>query len=375
MRIGVDARPLTGARAGIGNYLHSLLRALAPLSGHEFVLYAHRPIDFPAPGPRWRTRVYPSLRVPGTLWLQLYAPRLLKQDGLDVFWGAHFLLPLRLARELPATVTVYDLVPVLFPRTMAWTNYAVMRLFLRPSLRRAEHVMTISQSVADDLERVMGIPAARVTVVPPGLRNEFGPRDREEARARTRDRWELSRPYLLTVGTVEPRKNLTTLLRALGRLPRRFRDRYHLLVAGAPGWRTSALGALAAPLVQDGTLRFLGYVPDAVMPDLYAGAELFVYPSLYEGFGIPVAEAMACGVPVVASDIPALHEVAGKAAEYVAPTDESAWAGALERILGDQAQQESMRGLGLQRVRAFSYDRSARRVLTILEELGSRAGR
>lgn len=375
MRIGVDARSLSGMRGGIGNYLRALLQALAPLSDHEFLLYSHRPIDLPANGPRWRARVRPGLLEPGPLWLQLHAPRLLTRDRVDLFWGAHFLLPLGLRRDIPTALTVYDLVPVLFPQTMEWRNYAVMRMFLRPSLRRAQHVMTISQAVADDLQRLMGIAPERITVIPPGVRDGFVPGDPDEARRRVRDRWELSRPYLLTVGAIEPRKNLVTLLDALARLPGQVRDRYHLVVVGAPGWKRSAVRALAAPFVRDGTVRFLGYAPDAEMPSLYAGADLFVYPSLYEGFGIPVAEAMACGTPVVASDIPVLREVAGTAATYVAPTDGSAWARTIERVLGDAPLLDSMRALGVQRARAFSYDRSARRVLTVLERLASGGGR
>jgi len=372
MRIGIDARPLVGRRAGIGHYLNGVLRALAPLTDHEVILYAHRPIDAPPLGHHWRMNVRPGPRGTGPLWLQLFGPSLIAHDRLDVFWGAHFLLPVALGSDIPAAVTVYDLVPVLFPQTMEWPNYAVLRLFLRPSLRRAQRVMTISQAVADDLQRLMGVPPGRIAVIPPGVRDGFVPLDPEEARRHVRDRWGLPGPYLLTVGTIEPRKNLPILLRAYGRLPTAFRARHPLVVVGASGWNTREVSALGAPFVEEGTLRFVGYVPDAEMPWLFAAASLFVYPSLYEGFGIPVLEAMASGLPIVASDIPVLREVAEGAAVYAPPGAAASWTSAIERVLADPALQAAMRDAGIKRAASYSFGRAARQVLAVLEQLGAR---
>lgn len=368
MRIGIDARPLAGPPAGIRTYLGELLRAVAEVDHeHEFILYAHRPVVFEAPNAQFQIRVRRTLKGLGPFWLQLYGPRLVRADGVDLFWGAHFLLPLRLPHRLPAAVTIYDLVPFLFPQTMQPSNYMITRIFLPPSLARAQRIMVISESVAADVRRVFGISADRITVVTPGVRDGFVPRDPVEARRRMTQRLGLDpqRAYLLTVGTVEPRKNLLTLVSALASLPRATRARISLLVAGAPGWKTSVLYDAARVLVQEGTVRFLGFVSHDDLPWLYAGAAMLLFPSLYEGFGIPVIEAMASGAPVVASDIPVTREVAGDAALFVAPTAALDWAKAITALLDDAPRRARMSERGLARAATYSFEQSARRLLDV----------
>lgn len=369
MRIGVDARPLASPKTGIGHYLTGLLGALAELDArHEFVLYAHRAIEF-APLPRgWRIHTHRGIKGTGPIWLQLYGTRLAVRDGIDLFWGAHFFLPLRLPRHIPAIVTVYDLVPFLYPQTMEIRNYLVTRLLLPPTLARAQQIMVISQSVAVDLQRLFSIPADRMSVVPPGVRPQFHPRDPAEAARRVAGLG-IDRPYVLTVGTVEPRKNLRTLLRAWNAVPREDRDGVVLVVAGARGWRSSSLYAEAGPLIEAGVVRFLGYVADSELPWLYAGARAFVFSSLYEGFGMPVTEAMACDVPVIGSDIPVVREVAGDAAVYVGPTDVPGWTTAMAQVLTDAGSLPRNRTLGRQRAAQYTFERSAALLLSVLEDL------
>ncbi len=372
MRIGIDARPLVGPPAGIRTYLSELLNAVAKLDeAHEFILYAHRPVAFEAPNSRFQVRVRRNLKGLGPLWLQVYGPRLAEADEVDLFWGAHFLLPLRLQRRVPAVVTVYDLVPFLFPQTMQLSNYLVTRLFLPPSLARAQRIMVISESVAADVRRVFRISSDRMSVVTPGVRAGFGPRDPVEARRRIAARFGLDpqRPYLLSVGTVEPRKNLLTLVNALASLPRATRMRFSLVIAGAPGWKTSALYNAAQPLVNEGAVRFLGFVSHDDLPWLYAGAVLFLFPSLYEGFGIPVVEAMASGVPVVASDIPVMREVAGHAGVFASPTAPDEWAKAIMGLLDDSSRQAQMRERGLSQAARYTFQQSALRLLDVFDAL------
>ena len=373
MRIGIDARPLAGPLAGIRTYLGELLKAFAELNaGHEFILYSHRPVAFDAPSSRFQVRIRKTVMNVGTLWLQLHAPRQAVEDGIDLFWGAHFLLPLRLPRRIPAVVTIYDLVPFFFPQTMQLSNYLVTRFLLPPSLARAQRIMVISESAATDVGRVFGISPDRITVVTPGVRAGFVPRDPVEARQQVAGRLGLDsqRPYLLTVGTVEPRKNLRTLVRAVASLPRATRMRFSLLVAGAPGWKSSGLHDEARALVREGTLRFLGFVSHDDLPWLYAGASMFLFPSLYEGFGIPVIEAMASGVPVVGSDIPVVREIARNAAVFVAPTAADAWARTIVELLDDPARQATMREQGIVQVADYTFEQSARRLLDVFAAVG-----
>lgn len=376
MRIGVDARPLTGPPAGMKTYLGELLHAVAGLDGrHEFILYAHRPITFDIPSSRFQVRIRRALMDVGTLWLQLHAPALAAADSVDLFWGSDFLLPLRLPRRIPAAVTVYDLVPFLFPQTMQLSNYLVTRFLLPPSLARAKRIMVISESVAADVRRIFGISLDRISVVTPGVRREFAARDPFEARRRISERLGIDtrRPYLLTVGTVEPRKNLLTLVKALASLPRATRMRFSLLVAGAPGWKTSPLYDAARSLVLEGAVRFLGFVSDDDLPWLYAGADLFLFPSFYEGFGIPVVEAMASGVPVVASDIPVMREVAGQAGVLVAPTASVAWAKTIVDLLDDSTQRAEMRERGFAQAARYTFEQSAHRLLDVFDALAARS--
>lgn len=370
MKIGIDARPLIGPPTGIGNYLRGLLQAMATRDERdEFVLYAPHPIGLPLPNGRWRTHVRRGIKgTNGALWLQFYGRRFAERDGINLFWGAHFLLPIWLTPRIPAVVTVYDLVPFLFPETMEVRNYLALRTLLRPSLARANRVITISQTAASDLHTRLGVPAEKIAVITPGVASQFAPRDRDEARRRVARTWGLLAPYLLFVGTLEPRKNLTTLLSAFASLSPATRRNWTLVVIGAPGWKNAVIHAAAASLKREGTVRFLGYVPDDELPWLYAGATTLTFPSLYEGFGVPILEAMASGLPVIASDIPVTREVAGDAAVFVPPTDISAWARAMERIIDDAPARADLTVRSLERARRFSFERSAREFLALCEE-------
>lgn len=367
MKIGIDARPLISRRTGIGNYVWGILQALERAgNGHEFFLYSPRALQVSLPGPHWRTRIHRGLvGANGTLWLQWYGRRLIERDEIDVFWGAHFLLPVRLHRRIPAVVTIYDLVPFLFPQTMELRNYLAMRLLVPASLRRAQQVITISGTARADLHRILKVPLERITVIPPGVAPQFGPRDPEEARVRVARTLSLRGPYVLAVGTVEPRKNLLTLIGAYGALPAAFTRRHPLVIAGAGGWKDSAIRAAAAPLTGEGALRFLGYVPDDELPWLYAGATMLLFPSLYEGFGIPVIEAMACGTPVVVSDIAVLREVAGDAATFVPATDVQRWSETILALADNSTEREMLRARGHRRAAGFSFQESTRRLLGV----------
>jgi glycosyltransferase involved in cell wall biosynthesis len=377
MKIGIDARPLIGSQTGIARYFHEMLRALARVDRrHEFILYAPRPLAFQPPNNRWRTHIDQGLwPTSGVVWLQVYGRRLVERDHVDLFWGAHFLLPLRLTRRIPALLTVYDLVPFLLPRTMVVGNYVALRILLPSSLARAQYVITISRTTALDLERKLRIPPEKISVIPPGVAPQFGPRGPEETRTRTANTWGIVKPYLLFVGTLEPRKNLVTLLKAYALLPPAVRKRWILVAAGAEGWKTSSIRAAAEPLEAEGQVRFLGYVPDAELPWLYAGATALVFPSRYEGFGMPVIEAMASGLPVLASDIPVTREVAGDAALFVPPLDAQGWARAMEQVIQDGRARASLREHGLERAGQYSFDRSAGLFLDIFNRFGPTEGR
>lgn len=328
MRIGLDGRPLLGRRTGVGRYMFEICRELdLLLPGAEFFVYTPKPVELPPVSARWRFRVETRKWAQGLkpiAWLKLRAGALCRKDNLDAFWGSATLFP-----SLPAGVrlvsTVYDLTFRVAPGTMSRTHRLAQRLYFARDVQRADHVVAISHGTAMRLQRWLG--GALAAVAPPGLSPAFHPRD-AAAVSGTLRKFGIAQPYFLTVGTWEPRKNLELLVRVFrelreeGELPG-----HHLVLAGGAGWKDERLRQLlhvgrsvSTPAVAEGVTA-TGFVTDEDLAGLYTGCRAFVFPSLYEGFGIPVLEARACGAPVVASDLPELREAGGEGAIYVAPTD------------------------------------------------------
>lgn len=373
LRVGVDARALTEPGAGVARYLRGLLRALAGDHALEFVLYSPKPLydrTFPA---HWRVRVIPPpLRGKAPLWFQGILPWIAFRDRIDVFWGPNGILPVAMSYKIPCILTVHDLVHLRFPQTMDTRNYAVSRMFFRVSLQRAARVVTNSRTTADEVLAVYRLSRAKVDVVSPGVADYFQRQNVDAVTAWCVATLGIRPPYLLFVGTLEPRKNLATLLRAVSHLPAEMRSACPLLVCGAPGWKTSNLGAEVVGLVMDGSVRFLGYMPDDSLPWLYSGAVLFLFPSLYEGFGIPVVEAMKCGTVVIAADLPATREVAGDAAMFLPPLAPDLWTQAIISLLHDDRRRAELRVRGEQRARTYSWEKSADRFRSVLHAVGGR---
>jgi glycosyltransferase involved in cell wall biosynthesis len=259
--------------------------------------------------------------------------------------------------------TVHDLVPLRFPALVPARHRWAVRCLLGGALRRAARVIAVSEATRAELLARYRLPAARVAVVPEAAASQFTP-PTAPAVAAVRARYGLAHPYVLFVGFLEPKKNLGTLLEAVARLRRRGAwGGTELVIVGAPGWGADP-AARAQALGLEGTVRLLGPVPDADLPALYAGALAFAFPSLWEGFGLPVLEAMASGAPVAASNRGALPEITAGAALLAEPEPE-AFAEALGELVGDAALRERLRSAGLARAAAFSWERTARETLAI----------
>ena len=351
MLVAMDIRPMQGPAAGIGNYAGELARRFARDGrGHRFVFYARAGAgDVALDG----AAEVVFLDAPGALWHAAAVADAWRR-GVALYHSTHSLLVPALG-PLPTVVTIHDASAVLFPETHDLRVRASYRL-LRLAARRARLVLTVSASARRDLEAV-GIPGERVRAVYNGVDDALarpGDGDLDAALARRG----LPRGYVLFVGTVEPRKNLERLAAACVRagLP--------LVVAGRLGWRAApsvaALGAANA--------RMLGYVPRRELPALLAGAAVFAYPSLNEGFGLPLLEAMACGTPVVTSRGGATEEIAGDAARLVDPTDVAALAAALREVALDEGVAAGLRERGARRVNAFSWERCADETAVVFAE-------
>jgi glycosyltransferase involved in cell wall biosynthesis len=357
MRITIDAIPTLFRSAGIKNYLYYWIRHLEQQpSGFEIRLFpwlkSLSELDHEASV----TRSVSTVARVGAVFLLNRFPAALSQHlgpATDIFHAAKLLTPPRRAK---LTATIHDCTCWLVPETQLPMNIAGDKQFAERILARADGLIAVSESTRNDAVRILKLPEKKICVIYHGVSGRFFHTDEMDVQA-VRSRLNLNRPYLLFVGTIEPRKNVDTLLDAYQALPPSIRDEFTLVIAGPRGWDRRTLARLASPAPQ---VRYLGYVPEEDLPGLYAGAAAFVYPSLYEGFGFPVAQAMAAGTPVVTSAVSSLPEITGGAALLVDPHSESDLRNALRRILTSPSLQDELRQSGKIQAQRFSWSRCAR---------------
>ena len=276
----------------------------------------------------------------------------LRRHGHALFHSPNYFLPPFPGR---AVATVHDLSHVLYPGFHPLARVEYMNRAFPDSLRRADHLITDAESVRQEVIQQFGWSPERITAVPLGVDPKFHPRSQGELQPLLQILGLVSGQYSLCVGTIEPRKNIDRLLTAYESLPQGLRYQYPLVLAGAPGWNSGPTHERVKKAQSAGWLLYLAFVPQDDLPSLYAGARLFAYPSLYEGFGLPVLEAMASGVPVVTSDTASLPEVVGDTAWLVNPQDTDSIASALEQGLQDEAWRTNAGDRGLARALSFTW--------------------
>lgn len=333
MRLGIDARPLVGNLTGTGTWTMRLLREL-PNHIPNLEIIAYTPPSqvptLPETICKFSVRDEPSFpQVPGSFWLKMGAGQLVAHDAPDVFWATRTLYPLRLTKHTPVVSTVYDLNSVLYPETMSLANLIAYKLWFKADLRKSDRIVAISRGTSARLENWLGRGAD--FIVPPGVAEHYAPQPPTVIDA-TLKKYGLNEPYLLFVGTLEPRKNLSALLDALEIINAARAKPITLAIIGQRGWRNKELFKRldsGIPFVTE-----LGFVPGADLPALYSGAASLMMPSLYEGYGMPAAEAAACGTWVVATDIPELREAAGGSGIYIEPSVQGIVTG-IERALSE----------------------------------------
>lgn len=378
MRIGIDFTPAVEEQAGIGRITRELVHALLELDQqHHYVLLAPRGAEPPhwvTERPRARWAPLPvSAHMATVLWHRLSLPITAEQltGPIDLFHGTDYLLPpLQRARGL---VTIHDLS---FRALPDLAEPALVR-YLEPrvpsSLKRATLVLADSEHTKADILKHYQLAPEKVAVVYGGVRSEFRPVEDPHALQELRSRYELPEAYLLTVGRLEPRKNLVTLLQVYRMLLDRNQPVPQLVIAGGKGWRYEPIFQAAEELRLGEAVRFLGYVPDADLPALLSGATAFLYLSFYEGFGLPPLEALACGTPVLASNTSSLPEVLGDAAFLVSPHDPEAILGALTLLLSDASLRQELRQRGYAQATRFTWAAAALQLLAAYELAASPA--
>lgn len=374
MAIYIDVAAAIHGRAGLGRYAESLARALVAKDPERFALFFNRtgdvlPLDglegipirsVPLGYKPWRMAV----------WLgqltRLGLDRLL--PGADLYHATeHLLMPLR---HTPAVLTVHDLIFRLFPQHHKRLNYWYLNLTMPLYCRRASAIIAVSHATKRDLVQLYGLDPAKISVIHEAAAPQFVPASPARV-TQARARYDLPDRYLLHVGTIEPRKNLNRLLEAVYRLRVTGED-VRLVMVGGKGWLYQSFFRRLEELGLGDAVQLAGYVPDADLPAIYSGARLVVVSSLYEGFGLPALEAMACGAPVTCSHTSSLAEVGDDAASYFDPTDVAVMADEILTVWQDEALQEVMRQRGLNRAAQFSWERAADETLAVYAQVERR---
>jgi glycosyltransferase involved in cell wall biosynthesis len=383
MRIAIDYTAAARQGAGIGRYARELVSAIVAShkeEEHELLLMAasaglgerwereQERLRNLAPYPEqltlrslpvtddWMARIWQRARVP--------LPAEIILGDVDAFYSPDFVLP-PLRKRTHALLTVHDLSFLRFPETFTPALRRYLERAVPRSIARADRILADSNATRDDLIQLLDVPPERIVTLYSGVSRRFSPQSEPEERHALQERYGIGeRPYILSVGTIQPRKNYARLIEACAPLAEE--QQIELVLVGQPAWLAEPILAAAA---ERSCVKLPGFVDDADLPALYRQAEILAFPSLYEGFGLPALEAMACGTPVVASSTSSLPEVVGDAGLLVAPTDVPAWTAALRRLLDDESLRARLRAEGQAQATRFTWESAAERWWEIVGSL------
>jgi len=382
MNIGIDARLLYN-KTGIGQYTRSLFFEFLQRDQQEdnyYLLYDREfqiplkhhmkhnqndcatslPSNFHVIAAHCKTRI---------LWTNWYAPRLLRQQNIDVYHGVcNFELPVR--KVCRYVVTIHDLVPLFFPDLVPRKHLLFFKLFMKRAAQTADIIITDSEHSKRDIVHYLSVPEEKICVIYLGYEPRHQNIDDQRTLPDILAHYGISKPYLLFVGVIEPKKNLERLVEAFSLLRQSpsVGKGLQLVIAGGKGWFWESLYQKVQELHLDKDVIFTGFVPDDDLPYLYTGAEVFAFPSIYEGFGLPVIEAMTYGVPVVTSNVSSLPEIADSAGILVDPKKPEAICEGIADVLSDPQRREQMKQAGLARARQFSWKRTAEETYKVYQE-------
>lgn len=369
MRIAIDAIPLVANKTGVGHYTDALAEWLARTHhDHQYELVSPFDFNFPnghSPPPNLHKRFTPVQPMFRKWWL-VGLPALLRISSFDLFHGTNYCVPV--FSTCPTVVTIHDL--SLYAQAITHEKKNVERGKRRVPVmaRRADMIIAPSEATKREITQYLKIPADRIRVVYEAAREKMKPLSIEDCEPVLRKHG-IDQPYLLYTGTIEPRKNLLNLIRAYNELLRTSKHRPMLVLCGGRGWLDEEVFELVAELKLQRMVKFTGYVDDDDLPALYSACEIFVYPSLYEGFGLPPLEAMACGAPVITSNTSSLPEVVGDAGVLINPNEVAELAAAMINLLNDTTQRENRSRAGFERSKHFSWERAAHETQAVYDQV------
>jgi glycosyltransferase involved in cell wall biosynthesis len=367
LRIGIDAHSIGGRQSGNETYYRSLLQALDHVDkDHEYLVYGTNHsalLDLQLDRQRFRiSQVRPAMRyarIPVAMPLKAYC------DRLDVFHAQHIIPPFVKCRTV---TTIPDLAHEHYPEYFPPFQVALTKRLIPWSARKADHIITVSRYSKTDLVDRYAINPDKITVTYEAAGREYYPRDRGQARERIARRYGIEKPFILYVGRLQGRKNLVRLVEAYAHV-RHAGAEHQLVLVGKKEWMAEPILAKVADLGLEDDVVLTGYVASEDLPWFYNAADVFAYPSFFEGFGLPVIEAMACGTPVITSTGSSLQEVAGEAALIVDPSDVTSIRLALEQMLGNEALRVKLGRAGIRRSRQFDPDQTAEETVSVYEKV------
>jgi glycosyltransferase involved in cell wall biosynthesis len=369
MEIGLDTVAMKSELYGIGNYINSLvISLLSGLSEDRYLLITSQSgkRHFERLGESVSLETCPANRFLRIYWEQVQLPGILKSRRLQLFHGLASVAPLLIT--CPSVLTVHDLTTLLTPDHHTVARRSYLRWMIPRACRRADAIIAVSESTRDDLVEQLEIPGEKISVVYLGVSKTFRPIKDPEELLRVRRKYNLPEKFILYVGLIEPRKNLDTLIAAYEAAEDVHRE-VSLVLAGSLGWRYQPLLSRIRSSKVARRIFMPGYIKSEDLAAVYGASSLFVYPSLYEGFGLPILEAMACGTPVITSNISSMPEVAGEAALLIDPHSPSDLASAMRRVLAEPAVSSSLSERGKLRAQSFTWDETARKTRQVYEQL------
>lgn len=368
MIIGIDGRALTGRFTGDRTYWLNLIRAHAGAEepDYQYIVYTRLPM-LEDPGilsPRITFRTIPATN--DRIWTLATFPRALRQDGVDL---AHTQYTTPLRTPCPIITTVHDISFRLYPEWFPKRHRMLLNWSVPGAMRRAARVITDSMSSRRDILRIYRLSERHVTAIPLAAPPDMGPVDTNLARRRVAESYGLDGPYIISVGVLQPRKNLPMLIEAYARARHGAGLSHKLVLAGKRGWAYDEIAVQIARLRVSADVLITDYVADGDLPALYSAADMMAFPSLYEGFGLPPLEAMACGAPTIVSDAPAMPEVVADGALVLPVMDSAAWADGLSLLASSESARRDFAEAGRARANQFSWATTARETRRIYSEV------
>lgn len=382
MRIGIDISRTIGESTGVGYYAKHLVHALAKIDPeNEYLLYG---IFYDCYPQEWKKAAIPkasNFRLHQKKLPSWFVNRLWKKPGnkekllgdIDILHSTAFTMPQVFNPRI--VVTIHDLTCFTYPQYHTESNYQFVTRNVLQAARKADFIIAVSEHTKREIRQYLHVPEERIAVIHEAAADIFNEIHHEESILRIKHKYNIKKPYFLSVGSIEPRKNLARALVAFKALIELKNVNYKFVIAGGKGWKNEAFYALLKKLDIDERLVLTGYVPEEELPLLYQGASVFVYPSISEGFGLPVLEAMASGVPVVTSNTSSLPEVAGDAALLVNPLDIFELYEAMETLATKPSLREELKYKGLKQSKKFSWEKTALKTLDIYQRVHENNGK